>query len=240
MNDLTGRVALITGANRGIGRGVAEHFSRAGASVMCTARSLTDADATAAALTEAGGIASARALDVTDAAAAEAAVAAAVSEYGRLDILVNNAGTFIRGKVQDLSAVDFQTVVETDLNGVYYCTHAAIKQMVGQEPFDGVRGQIIGINSGAGARGFPTGSSYAAAKWGMVGLAESLRMEVAELGIKVTEIMVFATVRTGMSAGRDVPKIEVDDVAETILTIASTAPRMAVHRLDVGQVVLQD
>ena len=235
MNALGGKVSLITGAGRGIGESIAQLFGRAGSRVMCTARSSAAAEATASAIRAEGGIAAACALNVTDPAAAEAAVARTVEEFGRLDILVNNAGNFIRGRVEELSPEEWDEVINTDLNGVFYCARAAIRQMVNQPPHEGVRGHIIGMNSGAGIHGFPTGSSYSAAKWGMIGLAESLRGEVADRAIKVTEVVIASTVRSGMSAGRDVPKIEPEDFAETVLAVASFAPTVAISRIVVGQ-----
>ena len=235
MNDLAGKVSLITGAGRGIGKSVAELFGRAGSRVMCTARSRDAAEAVAAAIRADGDVAAACTLDVTDPSAAEAAVARTVEEFGRLDILVNNAGNFIRGRVEETTPEDWDTVIATDLNGVFYCARAAIRQMVGQAPLEGVRGHVIGMNSGAGIRGFPTGASYSAAKWGMIGLAESLRGEVIDRGIKVTEVVIASTVRSDMSAGRDVPKIEPEDFAETVLAVASFAPTVAISQIVVGQ-----
>lgn len=239
MKDLGGRVTLVTGAGRGIGRAVAELFGRSGSRVMSTARSLHAAELTARAIRGSGGVAAACTLDVTDPGAADAAVARTIDEFGRLDILVNNAGNFIRGRVEDLDPEDWDEVIATDLNGVFYCARAAVRQMVGQTPFQGVRGHIIGMNSGAGIRGFPTGASYSAAKWGMIGLAESLRGEVTDRAIKVTEVVIASTVRSGMSAGRDVPKIEAADFAETVLAVASLAPTIAISQIVVGQLVPQ-
>ena len=235
MNDVAGRVTLVTGAGRGIGRSLAEVFGRAGSRVMCTARSPDAARSVASSIRAAGGVAAACALDVTDPAAAEAAVARTVEEFGRLDILINNAGNFIRGRVEEMAPEDWDRVIATDLNGVFYCARAAVRQMVAQAPLDGVRGHIIGMNSGAGVRGFPTGASYAAAKWGMIGLAESLRGEVIDRGVKVTEVVIASTVRSDMSAGRDVPKIEPEDFAETVLAVASFAPAVAISQVVVGQ-----
>lgn len=235
MSDLTGKVTLVTGAGRGIGRSIAELFAKAGSPVMCTARSRGAAESVASAIRAEGGKAAACTLDVTDPAAAEAAVDRTVTEFGRLDILVNNAGNFVRGRVEETTPEDWDRVIATDLNGVFYCARAAVRQMVDQAPLNGVRGHVIGMNSGAGIRGFPTGASYAAAKWGMIGLAESLRGEVADRAIKVTEVVIASTVRSGMSAGRDVPKIEPEDFAETVLAVASFAPTVAVSQIVVGQ-----
>lgn len=235
MNHLDGKVSLITGAGRGIGKSIAELFGQAGSRVMCTARSKGAAESVASTIRARGGIAAACTLDVTDPSAATSAVARTVEEFGRLDILVNNAGNFIRGRVEETTPEDWDAVIATDLNGVFYCARAAIRQMVGQAPLEGVRGHVIGMNSGAGIRGFPTGASYSAAKWGMIGLAESLRGEVIDRGVKVTEVVIASTVRSGMSAGRDVPKIEPEDFAETVLAVASFAPTVAISQIVVGQ-----
>ena len=175
--DLAGRVAIVTGAARGIGRAIAARFAASGARVA-----IWDADAVAA-RAAAAEIAGAIDLgcDVTDPAAIAAALAATEARLGRPDILVNNAG--ISGPNHPLDEYppdEWRRVIEIDLIGVFNCCRAVVPVMRRRN-----YGRIVNIASIAGKEGNPNASAYSAAKAGVIGLTKSLGKELAETGIRV-------------------------------------------------------
>ncbi len=175
--DLSGRVAIVTGAARGIGRAIAERFSASGAQVA-----IWDVDAAAAEATAAE-IQSAIALhaDVTDPAAIATALTETEARLGPPDILVNNAG--ISGPnfpLDEYPAAEWRRVVEIDLIGVFHCCRAVVPLMRRRD-----YGRIVNIASIAGKEGNPNASAYSAAKAGVIGLTKSLGKELAGTGIRV-------------------------------------------------------
>jgi len=174
------KVWLITGSSRGLGRALANAVLEAGDKLVATARD----PAQLADLVEAyGPRVVALPLDVTDEAAAEAAVKTAVETFGRLDVLVNNAGYGNVAPIEDTSLADFRAQIETNLFGTVIMTKAAIPVMRGQGA-----GHIIQFSSVGGRIGPVGRAPYAAAKWGVEGFSEVLSKEVGPLGIKVTVI----------------------------------------------------
>lgn len=225
--------ALVTGAGSGIGRAVAIALGARGHEVVVTGRRAAPLDETVARVRAAGGVARSHALDVTDGGGLDRLLSRLGD--GRLDVVVANAGTFVRGPVADLAEEDWTHQVDVNLNGVFLTLRGAVRQMSRQEPVDGRRGHLFTVNSGAGVAGFPTGSAYAAAKHGLRGLVDSLRPEVAPLGIKVTDLVVSATVESDMSAGRDVPKIPASTVGHTVVSCLDLPGAANWDRVDLGQ-----
>lgn len=170
------KVWLITGCSRGLGRALAEAVLAAGQRLVATARGLRDLDV----LPPSDRLRT-TALDVTDPAAARAAVAVATSAFGRLDVVVNNAGYIKANSIEDLPEDEFRRQLEIDFFGVYNATRAALPVMHAQRD-----GHVIQISSIGGRRATPGLGAYQAAKWAVGGFSEVLAREVAPLGIRVT------------------------------------------------------
>jgi 3-oxoacyl-[acyl-carrier protein] reductase len=182
MAGVEGRVALITGASRGIGRAIAMTLAARGAAVVAAARE-EHARPTVEAICAAGGRAEAISLDVTDAEAVEAAVAAVVAKAGRIDILVNNAGIARDQLVLRMKRADWDAVIDTDLTATFTCTQAVLRPMLKQRG-----GRIVNITSVVGQAGNPGQANYAAAKAGLIGFTKSVALEVASRGITVNAV----------------------------------------------------
>ena len=182
MFELTGKVALVTGASRGIGRAIATSLAVQGACVVAAARG-DHANAVVAELATAGCRAEAVSLDVTDAAALERLPADIVSRHGRLDIVVSNAGIARDRLLMRMKRDDWDQVIATNLTATFALAQAAIRPMLKQKG-----GRIIAISSVVGQTGNPGQSNYAASKAGLIGFAKALAREVASRGITVNVV----------------------------------------------------
>ena len=181
---LSGQVALVTGASRGIGRAIAESLALAGATVVVNyARSPEAAAELVASITAAGGQAWSHQADVADEQAVEAMVKAVLEKEGRLDVLVNNAGITRDGLLMRMKTADWQSVIDLNLTGVFLCTRAVSRSMLKAR-----RGRIINITSVVALMGNPGQANYSAAKAGVIGLTRSTAAELASRGITVNAV----------------------------------------------------
>lgn len=181
---LEGRIALVTGASRGIGRACAEKLASLGAVVMINYNgSKEKAEEVRAEIVKAGGQAELYQCDVSDYAACESCIQDIIRKYGRLDILVNNAGITRDGLLMRMSEEDFDAVLNTNLKGVFHTIRFAMRQMLKQR-----RGRIVNISSVSGIAGNAGQANYAAAKAGVIGLTKTAAKEAASRGITVNAI----------------------------------------------------
>jgi 3-oxoacyl-[acyl-carrier protein] reductase len=168
------RVALVTGAGRGIGKSIAELLAKNGVSVICVSKSADSCGATAAAITAAGGKAKALAVDVADGAAVAKASADLLAEFGHIDILVNNAGITKDGLLFRMSEDDWNNVMATNLTSCYHWT-----KHVGRAMTQKRWGRIINISSVVALMGNAGQANYCAAKAGMIGFTKAIAKEFA-------------------------------------------------------------
>ena len=181
--SLAGKVALVTGATRGIGYGIAQSLARRGAHLVITSRSQADCDATAEGIRGLGCNALGRACDVTDSLGIERLTNEIVEALGRIDVLVNNAGTAKRKPAEELSEEDWDRVIDVDLKGVFLTSIAVGKKMIAQKS-----GKIVNIASMLGMVGDKQLLPYCVAKGGVVQMTRALAVEWAKYNIQVNAL----------------------------------------------------
>ncbi len=182
--DFSGRVALVTGGSRGIGRAIVETLAAGGAQVALASRSLEQSQATAQEIAaQSGARIQGYAVDVADPAQAKALVEQVIADFGRLDILVNNAGTTRDNLILRMDEQDWDIVLDTNLKGTFNCSKAALRSMLKQR-----YGRIVNVSSVSGLAGQAGQANYSASKAGMIGLSKALAREVGSRGITVNVI----------------------------------------------------
>jgi 3-oxoacyl-[acyl-carrier protein] reductase len=203
-NSLQGRSVIVTGASRGIGKGIALRFGEIGARVLVVARNMEGAEAVAAAITAAGGTAQPFAADVAFELDTTMMAEAALKHFGAIDILCANAGIFPAAKLGDMTAADFDAVMNTNLKGTFLSVSACLAAMKSQK-----QGRIILTSSITGpVTGYPGWSHYGASKAGQLGFMRTAAIELAPYGITVNAVLPGNIATDGLSAlGDDYEKI---------------------------------
>ena len=222
---LQGKHAVVTGGARGIGLAICKALAREGATVALTARA---AGAAEQAAKEIGHGAFGMACDVRSLEAVQRLFREVEKRAGGADILVNNAGIGVFGPIADMAPDDWRAVIETNLNGVYYCCHEAIPQMRKRGG-----GYIFNISSLAGKNPFANGAAYNASKFGLNGFSEALMMEVRYDGIRVSYLMP-GSVNTefGRGSSKQGWALEPEDVAEVVLDLLRSPSRALYSRVE--------
>jgi NAD(P)-dependent dehydrogenase (short-subunit alcohol dehydrogenase family) len=233
--SLEGRVALVTGASRGIGRGLVDALAAAGAIVAVTARTLADAETAAAAVLAAGGAASAHALDVNDVASIRDAIDQIVTQHGRLDILVANAGLGDNHAALDVTERDWDEMMAVNAKGLFFTAQAAGRVMVAQG-----WGRIIAMSSQASLVGIRDHAVYCASKGAVNQLVRVLALEWGALGVTVNAVAPTFIYTPGTAERLDDPDYRravveripigkvgtIADVAGAVVYLASDAAAM--------------
>lgn len=178
MNNLENKVAIVTGASRGIGKVIAEETAKAGAKTVCVSRSLSDVEKVAKNINEQGFTAIAMACDISNGEIFQELAKSVIEKFGSIDILVNNAGVTKDGLIMRMSDDDWNVVMDTNLKGAFNGTKAVVRHMMKQRS-----GRIINISSIVGLIGNAGQANYAASKAGLIGLTKATAKELASRGI---------------------------------------------------------
>lgn len=228
--DISGRVALVTGAGRGIGRSISLALAAAGARVFLTSRTASQLDDTAREIRAGGHEAEYLPADVSSEDGVEELFLRLKERFGRLDVVVNNAGTGISGPLAEFSAADFDTLMAINARGVFLCCRKAMQMMVPDRS-----GYIINISSVVGFKGYANQAAYAASKHAVMGITKALAVEAQPHGIRVSAILPGAVDTGLMDALRpDLDKallMKPEDVADAVLFLLSLSESAAVDEI---------
>ena len=245
--SLDGKVAIVTGAFRGLGRAYAEALAKEGASVVCA--DIRYCDDTVAGIVRAGGKAVASTCDVTSMEQCQAMADLAMERYGRIDVLVNNAALYADmkgGKFDTLAPAEWQKMLDINVTGMWHCCKAVIGQMRQQQS-----GSIINISSLAAVYGFPFGVHYAMSKGAVIGMTRAMAREVGRDWIRINAVAPSAVMTegtkeffgerldraAGVIAGNQAlnRSLETEDLTGTILYLASDTSKFVT-----GQTIMVD
>ncbi|MBP8974238.1 MAG: SDR family oxidoreductase [Anaerolineae bacterium] len=232
---LDGQIALITGASKGLGWGIARALANAGATVALTARTTSALEQLAAEIRAEGGTALPLALDVTDIAQINAVVGEVVAHFGRLDIMVNNAGLGAEHAALDVTEADWDALLDVNLKGLFFCCQAAARVMLPRG-----YGRIVNMSSQLGAVGLPGSAVYCASKGGVNQLTRALALEWSARGVTVNAVAPTFIYTPGTAERLDDPDYlagvlaklpigkvgTINDVAAAIIYLASPAAGM--------------
>lgn len=226
MQNISGKTALITGAGRGIGRATAIALAEEGVNIGLVGRTMENLEKVQEELKSYDVKTAVATADVSDMAAITSAVESIRGKLGPIDILLNNAGISKFGGFMDLTPEEWTNIINVNVNGVFYTTRAVLPEMIERNT-----GDIINISSTAGQKGGPITSAYSASKAAVIGLSESLMMEVRKKNIRVAT-MTPSTVATDMAVELDLTDgnpekvMQPEDLAELIVAQLKLNPRV--------------
>jgi 3-oxoacyl-[acyl-carrier protein] reductase len=228
MNRFDGRVALVTGASRGIGEAIARRLAAEGATILAGARNVAALERVVADIASAGGRARAHVLDVAEPSSIDAVMKSAIEEHGQVDVLVNNAGIAEDNLILRMSREAWDRVIATNLTGAFLLTQAVVKGMVRRK-----YGRIVNVTSVVGLMGNAGQANYAAAKAGLVGLTRSVARELGSRNITCNAVApgfiatamtdrMAASAREGLSSQIPLQRLGApEDVAAAVAFLAS-------------------
>jgi NAD(P)-dependent dehydrogenase (short-subunit alcohol dehydrogenase family) len=240
MSKLVGKVAVITGANQGIGKGIARACSAEGAKLALCARNAARLEQTARELEAAGAEVLARTVDVTDERGVEGFFDAVIQRFGRVNILVNNAGAFDGGRIDELTLESWNNVVGVCLTGAFLCSRRAFTLMK-----DSGGGRILNIGSISAKRPRENSAAYAAAKFGVWGLTQATALDGRPFGIVASclhpgNVLVERRQESGEESDNE-PMMSIETIAEAALAMLTLPPHVNMLEaivLPVGQLYL--
>jgi len=229
-NDITNKVAYITGGSKGIGYGTARILLDHGMKVAITSRSLSAAKEAAASLSDDPSKVLAIESDVCSLESETKAVKAAIGHFGRLDVLIANAGVGHFAAIDQLSAEEWKDTIDTNLTGVFYSVKASLDALKQS------KGYIITIASLAGTNFFENGAAYNASKFGLVGFTQAIMLDLRKYGIKVSTIMpgsVSTHFNNHQPSEADAWKIQPEDIGQLVADLLTMNPRTLPSKIEV-------
>lgn len=230
--EMQGKAAVVTGSSKGIGYAIAEALAGAGANVVISARHQEEVEEAARTLNEAGqGEVVGVVCDVRKHEDVQRMISTAAERFGGVDVLVNNAGVGGFASVEQMPPDKWHQIIETNLNGVYYCCHEAVPHMK-----KGGGGWIINIASLAGKNAVPGGAAYNASKFGLVGFSEALMLDLRQHDIRVNYIMpgsVATYFNEHTPSEEDAWKIQPEDIAQLVMDLLAFPSRSLPSRIEI-------
>ena len=229
-NNLSGKVAYITGGSKGIGYGIAKVLLEKGMKVAISSRSADAAKQAAASLTIDSNMVLALGSDVTSMDSETKAVKAVINHFGQLDVLVANAGVGHFAPIESITEEEWKTTIDTNLTGVFHSVKASIEQLKVS------KGYIITIASLAGTNFFENGAAYNASKFGLVGFTQAIMLDLRKYGIKVSTIMpgsVATYFNNHIPGDADAWKIQPEDIGQMVADRLQMNPRTLPSKIEV-------
>ena len=225
------KVAFITGGSKGIGYGIAESLAKVGIHSVLTSRRQDNADKAAKIISEKYKV---KCLgveaDVRDFKAVQNAVDKAIEDFGQIDYVIANAGLGHFGNIQDLSVEEWQEVIETNLNGVFYTIKSTVDSLIKS------KGYFISISSLAGTNFFSGGAAYNASKFGVTGFTQAVMLDLRQKGVKVSTIMpgsVSTYFNDNEPDSSDAWKIQIEDLGQMVVDLFKMNPRTLPSKIEV-------
>mgnify|MGYP000949903847 FL=1 len=229
-NNLSGKVAYITGGSKGIGYGIAKVLLEKGMRVAISSRSADAAKQAAASLGNNSNMLLALESDVTSIDSETKAVKAVINHFGQLDVLVANAGVGHFAPIESITEEEWKTTIDTNLTGVFHSVKASIEQLKVS------KGYIITIASLAGTNFFENGAAYNASKFGLVGFTQAIMLDLRKYGIKVSTIMpgsVATYFNNHIPGDADAWKIQPEDIGQMVADLLQMNPRTLPSKIEV-------